>query len=331
VNDLLTNIKNIEQSNTPIDPDNIKVHPLADMLPMLPDDKFTDLVASIKKNGLFYEIVLGDVDGVEMLLDGRNRLKACKVAEIEPRFRKLDGQDPLDFILEIANARRDLTLGQRVIFAARAEPYRQQGKRTCPDSDKSFGVSKQRLSEGRLICDHAPALADLLMQNSMTLNEATVKARKIKALADEEKEKMVRLRAEAPDLADLTGISLDDAIVKLDQRKAEAARLKTIEDAPDLVRLVQEARLSVDEALAAYEKRNSERFNLQKSATDFLARVVALIGVGERSPKEMANRIMEDFNPRMWPQEQLDDLNAHTFKACGEMLIECAKIIKLKE
>jgi ParB-like chromosome segregation protein Spo0J len=62
-----------------------KILPFAKLFPMHGDAKFAELVASIKQNGLLIPIPR-DPNGV--LLGGRNRLKACEVAGVEPRFEK---------------------------------------------------------------------------------------------------------------------------------------------------------------------------------------------------------------------------------------------------
>ncbi|MEU6363884.1 ParB N-terminal domain-containing protein [Streptomyces albidoflavus] len=61
----------------------LKIHPVADIFPMLTPDELLDLAESIKTEGQRKEIVL-DTDGT--ILDGRNRLAACQIAGIEPRF-----------------------------------------------------------------------------------------------------------------------------------------------------------------------------------------------------------------------------------------------------
>jgi ParB-like chromosome segregation protein Spo0J len=58
------------------------VHPYADAFPMMSDDKLDALADDIKVNGLLHPIIR-DKDG--RLVDGRNRLAACKRAGIEPR------------------------------------------------------------------------------------------------------------------------------------------------------------------------------------------------------------------------------------------------------
>jgi hypothetical protein len=54
------------------------------------------LAAAIKANGLLNPIALDD-QGV--LIDGRNRLEACRRAGIQLTFQKLNGVDPVAFIL----------------------------------------------------------------------------------------------------------------------------------------------------------------------------------------------------------------------------------------
>jgi hypothetical protein len=46
-----------------------------------------------------------------LIVDGRNRLAACKIADVKPTFEKLNGQDPLAYIVSANLARRNLTKG----------------------------------------------------------------------------------------------------------------------------------------------------------------------------------------------------------------------------
>ncbi len=66
------------------------------------------------------------------------------------------------------------------------------------------------------------------LAKQITFEEARLKARDRKAEAETNAEKMARLKAEAPDLADLSGMSLDEAMAKLNQRKADEAKLNLI-------------------------------------------------------------------------------------------------------
>ena len=52
----------------------------------------------------------------------RNRLKACKLAGVEPRFEDLNGQDPAAFIVSANIERRHMTKGQRAMAAGHDLP-----------------------------------------------------------------------------------------------------------------------------------------------------------------------------------------------------------------
>jgi hypothetical protein len=95
-----------------------EVHPIAQLFPMLEDAELAVLAENIKLNGLLVPITL-DPNGI--LLDGRNRLKACEIAGLEPRFAIHDG-DPVELILSRNIARRHLNVGQRTMIVALAYP-----------------------------------------------------------------------------------------------------------------------------------------------------------------------------------------------------------------
>jgi ParB-like chromosome segregation protein Spo0J len=59
------------------------VHPAALVFPEMSPADLDGLVEDIKQNGLVHRIVCTS-DGV--VLDGRNRLKACEIAGIDPKF-----------------------------------------------------------------------------------------------------------------------------------------------------------------------------------------------------------------------------------------------------
>lgn len=94
-------------------------HPAADVFPMLVDDELQDLADDIKANGLIDPIVLLP-DG--RLLDGRNRVAACELADVPIRSRVYDGPDPITYVLSLNMARRHLTPGQRAVVALEVLP-----------------------------------------------------------------------------------------------------------------------------------------------------------------------------------------------------------------
>ena len=56
----------------------LPVHPSADIFPMISDDELQELADDIKANGLIHPVVIKN----NVLIDGRNRLAACKLAGI---------------------------------------------------------------------------------------------------------------------------------------------------------------------------------------------------------------------------------------------------------
>jgi ParB-like chromosome segregation protein Spo0J len=87
----------------------LKFHPLADIFPLMEGEEFDALVADIKANGLIEPIVM--LDG--MILDGRNRYRACVAADVEPTFRPFTGDDPAAYVISANIHRRHLTAEQK--------------------------------------------------------------------------------------------------------------------------------------------------------------------------------------------------------------------------
>ena len=95
-----------------------KTHPAADLFPLLEGQEFVDLVEDIRSRGLIEPVWMhGDV-----LLDGRNRWRACNEAGVKVRTRRYVGDDPLGFSIAQNVKRRHLDVGQRAAIALRALP-----------------------------------------------------------------------------------------------------------------------------------------------------------------------------------------------------------------
>lgn len=89
--------------------DGIPVHPVASLFPMIDDESLQGLADDIRENGLREPIVLahmGDGFDDEVLIDGRNRYRACLLAGVEPKFVDLytlpnvSAEEGADFITE---------------------------------------------------------------------------------------------------------------------------------------------------------------------------------------------------------------------------------------
>lgn len=95
-------------------------HPAAELFPLIGDDELRELADDIREHGLLEPIVR--LDG--LILDGRNRLRACEIANVEPRFVEWDGRggSAVTFVLSENLRRRHLSASQRAIIANQARP-----------------------------------------------------------------------------------------------------------------------------------------------------------------------------------------------------------------
>jgi N6-adenosine-specific RNA methylase IME4 len=91
----------------------MKSHPLADIFPMMEGDDFARFASDVLEHGQREPIIL--LDG--MILDGRNRFKACQEGNLEPLFKTFEGDDPLSFVLSLNLKRRHLDDSQRAMVA----------------------------------------------------------------------------------------------------------------------------------------------------------------------------------------------------------------------
>ena len=92
-------------------------HPVANLFPLLSGDALRELAADIKKNGLREPILL-DPEG--LIIDGRNRYRACHLSGVEPRFVQWEGQGTLpEVALSLNLHRRHLDESQRAMAAER--------------------------------------------------------------------------------------------------------------------------------------------------------------------------------------------------------------------
>ena len=93
------------------------IHPACAMLPMMPEEAIVELAEDIRRFGQQQPIWLFE----GMVLDGRNRLRACLLAGVAPEVREWRGDDPIRWVLSLNFHRRHLTDTQKAVVGARAE------------------------------------------------------------------------------------------------------------------------------------------------------------------------------------------------------------------
>jgi protein gp37/ParB-like chromosome segregation protein Spo0J len=195
---------------------NLRIHPVAAKFPALADEEFQQLVADIKTNGQHAAIVL-TADGTT-IVDGINRWKACKAAEIEPKFRNLpksyDELDIINFIRSANFRRRDLLPGQKAMIeldiapdleaAARERQAKAGGdKKSLKAQSKSkdrfrprgrersgevreqiaarAGIGKTTVSKAKKVRTSSPRLAANVSAGTISLNDAYKQVRRQEA------------------------------------------------------------------------------------------------------------------------------------------------------
>ncbi len=124
----------------------LEFHEAATIFPLLEGEELQSLAKDIKDNGLQRPVEL--LDG--KIIDGRNRKIACSMVGVELRTIDVETSEPIAYVVSANLHRRQLTLAQRAMVAARArELYAKQAK------------DRQRLSEGRGVKKGPVNLPDL--------------------------------------------------------------------------------------------------------------------------------------------------------------------------
>jgi N6-adenosine-specific RNA methylase IME4 len=119
----------------------MKAHPYADVLPLPEGEAFDALVADIRANGLLEPITIHE----GLILDGRNRYRACEAAGVEPKFLEFDGNDRLGFVLSLNVHRRHLSESQRGMVVAKLETLKHGGDRKA-EQDANLHLDRRTLA-----------------------------------------------------------------------------------------------------------------------------------------------------------------------------------------
>ena len=123
------------------------------------------LAEDIKQNGLAHPIV-STSDGV--VLDGRNRLKACEIAGIEPQFEVYAGSNPVGFIISSNLKRRQLNESQRALIATRLATLARGQRQTAFESAERFGPPNNQM---RKFADSDPVMTQAAAAAALNVSE----------------------------------------------------------------------------------------------------------------------------------------------------------------
>ena len=121
----------------------MRTHDACTLFPMIGDDEFAALKADIKEHGQKQPILT--TNGV--VVDGRNRLRACTELGIEPVFEEVKAADVFALVMSLNFHRRHLRPHEKgaslAAYMERVGAKKQQGKRT----DKAKGGTSATLAE----------------------------------------------------------------------------------------------------------------------------------------------------------------------------------------
>ena len=214
------------------------IHPYADKFPMLPDAELEELAESIKQNGQRQPIVLTD-DG--LILDGRNRAKACEMVNVEPEVTVYEGDDLAEYVIDSNTSRRHMSTGARAMSTAlvlQADGRRNEGRwrRGSVIQDSELGRAWQvAMNQAGHILDHAGDLVDQVISGDLALDAAYKQAEQRRDAERQKLEQQKRLEAEEAD-----------------------SRAFVEENAPDLAAQVGDVFQSYVEAHDVWKRRNRE-------------------------------------------------------------------------
>jgi ParB-like chromosome segregation protein Spo0J len=194
-------------------------HPLAALFPLMEAADLRALADDIREHGLRAPITLHE----GLILDGRNRYRACRLAGIEPKLRTLpEGQDALAFSLAANLHRRHLTESQRALVAARLATLAHGGKRHFQDAHGHLETTIAAAAERLSVSPRNVIRARTVLRNPQQAAAVAAGQKTVRAAARELEQET---RAGEKDLHDTTGYPIPEELGPLWRRKPEVEEL----------------------------------------------------------------------------------------------------------
>lgn len=238
-----------------------EVHPFADAFPLIEGEEFAELVNDIKRQGQRQPIVLNHDKTV--LIDGRNRYRACEAAGVDPVFEALPERYTesmvLDYIISTNIERRHLNAGQKALIALEYEkavaaatkigrPIGDAAKSQVTTSEKTVADLPQFLSQAS-----APKPSEL---------KSRERAAKVVGASGRAVQQAKALQRDAPDLAAKVRageVALDAADKQRKQRVAAMPKPEPVPSRPSPVMLT--LRTNTGEEVAYPKPQSKATFN----------------------------------------------------------------------
>ena len=181
------------------------IHPYADEFPMASESEIEELTASIATTGLIHPITLTP-EG--LVLDGRNRLEACKRAGVDPMFVTRDGTDDdyKEFVIGVNTTGRRESMTVQIAAAATAlilgAEKRRNGRwirntHSGTSSSMEATLVKATTQAGLVLDMLGDGALEEVRNGAVALNAQYERARAVKQrMEDEERRKVEEARDE---------------------------------------------------------------------------------------------------------------------------------------
>lgn len=158
------------------------VHPFADAFPMMTADELYGLVADMDEHGQIEPCI---VNSQGVLLDGRNRLEACRQLGVEPLVTRCDPESETAFIISLNVHRRHLNASQAGIIALEALPHFEAEARARQSEAGKYDRGKQLVAPVPQADGRAPLARDLAAQALGISGRTVAQAKRISEQAPE--------------------------------------------------------------------------------------------------------------------------------------------------
>jgi hypothetical protein len=177
----------------------LRSHPAADLFPMMTDGELNALAKDIVNCGQHHPILLVEVGGESLILDGRNRFEACRRAGVQPKTTVWTGEDPIAAIWSLNCERRHLTESQRAMIGegfATMKQGKNSNAQACAFTEsasqiaaaKLVGVSRRLLQGARRVkTKGVPELVAAVQAGEVSVTAAA----EVAALPVEEQQRLV--------------------------------------------------------------------------------------------------------------------------------------------
>lgn len=281
-------------------------HPLADLLPLLEGAAWQEFMDSVRDHGQIDPIVTHE----GMILDGRNRYRACRELGLEPIAKAYEGCDPLGFVIASNVHRRHLTTAQRAAIAAEVANMEngtnQYTKKVGVQNCTPISVSLEKAAQMMNVSRRAVASAKKRMHEDAAAHQAVKAGQKVTTPSPRQTEEQL---AEASLRIQRMALDRGISMMHIGREVSKAVRIATGQkllrkvdvDDPAVARMVGRV---LDEFVGKplderYQEHRAEVATLPETAQQKLARLTA---------KEIEHRLaMFEQEVRERAREQLPE------------------------